>query len=121
MIYLAGFNDVPRQLYEAADIDGANVFQKVWFISLPMLTPQILFNVITLVIFSMQAFAEPYIMTGGGPNNSTLLYALYLYQRAFLDLDMGYASAMAWILFIIILALTMLFIWATRRLVVYDR
>lgn len=121
IIYLAGFNDIPRHLYEAAEIDGANIFQKMRYVTLPLLTPQIFFNVLTLIIFSMQAFTEPYIMTGGGPNNSTLLYSLYLYQRAFQDLDMGYASAMAWILFVIILGLTMVFIWATQRLVVYDR
>lgn len=121
LIYLAGMKDVPRHLYEAAAIDGGTAWQRFWYITLPLITPQMLFNVVTLLIFSMQAFAEPYIMTQGGPANATTLYALYLYQRAFQDLSMGYASAMAWILFMIVLALTLAFFRLSKRFVVYDR
>jgi len=121
LIYLAGLQDIPRHLYEAAEIDGANAFQRMRFVTLPLLTPQIFFNMVILIIFSMQAFAEPLIMTNGGPNKSTLLYSLYLYQRAFEDLSMGYASAMAWILFLVILVFTLLFVRLTSRFVVYDR
>ncbi len=121
LIYLAGLQDIPRHLYEAAEIDGANAFQRMRFVTLPLLTPQIFFNMVILIIFSMQAFDAPLIMTNGGPNRSTLLYSLYLYQRAFEDLSMGYASAMAWILFLIILVFTLLFVRLTSRFVVYDR
>lgn len=121
IVYLSGFNDIPRQLYEAADIDGASGMQKFRFITLPLLTPQIFFNIVTLIIFSFQAFSEPYIMTGGGPANSTLLYALNLYERAFSDYSMGYASALAWILFLIILALTLIIFRLLSKRVIYER
>lgn len=121
LIYLAGLNDIPRHLYEAAEIDGANPVRKLWHITLPLLTPQILFNVVTLLIFSMQAFTEPYVMTQGGPANATTLYALHLYNRAFQDLSMGYASAMAWLLFLIIFSLTLLLFRLSRRYVYYER
>ena len=121
LIYLAGVQDIPSSLYDAASIDGANSLQRLRHITLPLLTPQILYNVVILIIFSMQAFAEPHIMTRGGPANSTLLYSLYLYQRAFRDLSMGYASAMAWILFVIILVLTLLLLRSSRHWAIYDR
>ncbi len=121
VIYLAGLQDIPRHLYEAAEIDGANAWNRAIHVTVPLLTPQVLFNVITLLIFSFQAFAEPFIMTGGGPADSTLLYALNLYQRAFQDLKMGYASAMAWILFLLILTLTLLVFRMAQRWVVYER
>jgi multiple sugar transport system permease protein len=121
LIYLAGLEDIPSHLYEAAEIDGANGAQRMLHVTLPLLTPQILFNVITLMIGSLQAFAGPYIMTGGGPNNSTLLYGLHLYRRAFRDLSMGYASAMAWILLLLILALTLIMFRTSRRWVFYGR
>jgi multiple sugar transport system permease protein len=121
LIYLAGVEDIPRHLYEAAEIDGANAWRRMWHVTLPLLTPQLLFNVVTLLIFSMQEFAAPFIMTKGGPANSTLLYSLHLYRRAFLDLSMGYASAMAWILFVIIFALTLLLFRSSQRWVFYER
>ena len=121
VIYLAGLQDIPRHLYEAAEIDGANSWNRAIHITVPLLTPQVLFNVITMLIFTFQAFAEPFIMTGGGPAESTLLYALNLYQRAFQDLKMGYASAMAWILFLIILTLTLIVFRMAQRWVVYER
>ena len=121
LIYLAGLKDIPQHLYEAAEIDGAGPVQKMLNVTLPLLTPQMLFNVVTLLIFSMQAFTEPYIMTQGGPANATTLYALHLYNRAFQDLSMGYASAMAWLLFLIILVLTILLFTMSRRFVYYER
>lgn len=105
IIYLAGLQDIPMTLYESADIDGANFFQKVFHITIPMLRPVVLFNVVTLVINVFQWFAEPYIITEGGPNNATMFYSLYLYQNAFQFFKMGYASAMAWVLLIIALGL----------------
>ena len=105
VIYLAGLQDIPMTLYESADIDGANFFQKVFHITIPMLRPVVLFNVVTLVINVFQWFAEPYIITEGGPNNATMFYSLYLYQNAFQFFKMGYASAMAWVLLIIALGL----------------
>jgi multiple sugar transport system permease protein len=121
LIYLAGLQDIPIHLLEAAEIDGAGFLRRTLHITLPLLTPQILFNVITGTILALQEFSAPFVMTGGGPNNSTLMYGLYLYRRAFLDLRMGYASAMAWLLFIIILVLTILMLRLTQSRVSYSR
>jgi multiple sugar transport system permease protein len=95
-------------MYEAADIDGASFMQKVRHISIPLVSPVLYFNGIISVIGALQVFAQPYIMTGGGPARSTLTYAMRLYDNAFTFLRMGFASAMAWILFLIILGLTAL-------------
>lgn len=112
VIYLAGLQDIPVALYESASIDGANFLSKVKNITIPLLRPIILFNVVTLIINVLQWFAEPYIMTEGGPNNSTMFYSLYLYQNAFQFFKMGYASAMGWILLLIALGLVLiLFKW----------
>ncbi len=110
IIYLAGLQGIPRQLYEAAEIDGANIFQKFWNITLPMLSPVIFFNLIMSVVWSFQIFTQVYVMTQGqgGPADSTLVLVLYIYQKAFKFHQMGYASALAWILFIIILIATLL-------------
>ncbi|MCY4539496.1 MAG: sugar ABC transporter permease [Chloroflexi bacterium] len=121
IVYLSGFNDIPRSLYEAADIDGASGTQKFWRITLPLLSPQIFFNVVTLIIFSLQSFSEVYIMTQGGPANSTLLYAVNLYNRAFRDFAMGYASALAWIMFLLILGLTLIIFKFLSGKVIYER
>ena len=121
IVYLSGFNDIPSQLYEAADIDGASGLQKFWRITLPLLSPQIFFNVVTLIIFSLQSFSEVYIMTQGGPANSTLLYAVNLYNRAFEDYAMGYASALAWIMFLLILGLTLIIFKFLSGRVIYER
>jgi multiple sugar transport system permease protein len=121
VIYLAGLQDVPESLYEAAEIDGANALQRLWHITLPMLSPVIYFNVVMGIIGTFQVFAAPYIMTGGGPGRATLFYALALYNYAFGDLQMGYASAMAWVLFLVILGLTLLATRISRRWVQYER
>jgi multiple sugar transport system permease protein len=119
IIYLAGLQDVPRSLYESAEIDGANWFGQLRHVTLPMISSVIYFNMIMAIIASFQIFAQPYIMTGGGPQRATTFYTLYLYQVAFEDFRMGYASAMAWILFIIILFLTIMVTRASREQVYY--
>ena len=107
VIYLAALQDVPKSLYESAEIDGAGFFGKVRHVTLPMISPVIYFNLVMTIIASLQFFVIPYIITEGGPARSTYYYTLYLFDNAFRFLRMGYASAMAIILFIIIFALTM--------------
>ncbi|RYG19675.1 sugar ABC transporter permease, partial [bacterium] len=121
VIYLAGLKDVPAYLYEAATLDGAGPWRRLRYVTLPMLTPVIFFNVVMGVIGSFQAFTEAFVMTKGGPEGSTTFYALYLFQRAWSNLDMGYACAMAWILFVLIAAVTLLVFRTQRRWVNYDR
>jgi len=106
IIYLAGLKDIPEQLYEAARIDGANAWHRLRHVTLPMLTPVIFFNLVMGVIGAFQYFAQVYIMTQGGPEDSTRFYALYLFERAWRYLDMGYACAMAWVLFLVIMVVT---------------
>ncbi|WP_019006603.1 carbohydrate ABC transporter permease [Cohnella laeviribosi] len=115
IIYLAGLQGIPESLYEAAAIDGASAFGKVFHITIPMLRPVILFNVITGIIGTFQSFAEAFIITEGGPDGSTTFYSLYLYQNAFQYAKMGYASAMAWILLVIALAFTLLLFKVSNR------
>jgi len=120
IIYLAGLKDIPVTLYEAAMIDGAGLWQRTRHVTLPMLTPVIFFNLVMGVIHSFQYFTQAYIMTGGGPEESTMFYALYLFHRAWRYLDMGYASAMAWVLFIIVMVLTGLIFRTHHRWVHYG-
>jgi len=120
LIYLSGLKNVPKELYESADIDGANGFTKFFHITLPMITPLILYNLIMGVIGSLQYFTQAYVMTNGGPMNSTLFYALYLFQNAFQFLSFGYASAMAWILFIIIAIIVYILLKTSARWVFYG-
>jgi multiple sugar transport system permease protein len=121
VIYLAALQDVPVQLYEAAELDGARWFSKTRHITLPLLTPAIFFNIVTGLISSLQIFALPYVLTNGvgGPGRSTTFYAMHLYNCAFRYLRMGYACAMAWILFLMILALTIIIHLASRRHIYY--
>jgi multiple sugar transport system permease protein len=121
MIFLASLQEIPKDLYEAAEIDGASVWQKTWRITIPMITPTIYFNLIMGIISSFQAFAAVFILTRGGPANSTLVYIMYLYRKGVEFLEMGYASAMALILVGIILALTVLIMKTSDRWVNYDR
>jgi multiple sugar transport system permease protein len=111
IIFLAGLQGVPRQLYEAVDVDGGNAWHKLRNVTIPMVTPTILFNLILSIIAAMQTFTQAYVMTGGGPNNNSLFYVLYLYEKAFQQSQMGYASALAWLLFLIIAALSL---WVFR-------
>jgi multiple sugar transport system permease protein len=119
IIYLAGLQDIPNEMYESASIDGANLWQKFWGITLPLLTPSILFNMVFSIIMTFQSFTNVYIATNGGPLDATLFYVLYLYRQAFQNLAMGYASALAWILFLIVLALTMIIFATSGRWVFY--
>ncbi|MBI2842422.1 MAG: sugar ABC transporter permease [Armatimonadetes bacterium] len=120
IIYLAGLQSVPTQLYEAAEIDGAGSWTRFRTITLPMISPTIFFNLVMGVIGSFQVFTASFIMApGGGPGYSALFYVLYLYQKAFKYLQMGYASALAWILFVIILTLTLI-IFKTSKWVYYE-
>ena len=121
VIFLAGLQDVPVHLYEAADLDGASWWSKLRHVTLPMISPVLLFNGIMGIIGSLQFFAVPYIMTPNGqPARSAYFYAMYLYDNAFRYLRMGYASAMAWILFLLILALTLLSLRLASRYVHYE-
>ncbi|ALS29853.1 ABC transporter permease [Paenibacillus sp. 32O-W] len=120
LIYLAGLQGIPTELYEAAEIDGANRFRRFLNVTLPMLSPVIFFNLVMGIIGSLQVFTEGYVMTQGGPNNSTLFSVLYLYRQAFNYFSMGYASAMAWVLFLIILALTLLVFRSSPMWVFYE-
>lgn len=120
MIYLAGLKGIPRDLYEAAAIDGAVGWQRFRNVTLPMLSPVLFFNTIMALIASFQIFTQVFVMTGGGPGAATHFYVYYLYKKAF-DLGaMGYASAMAWILLLIVLALTGLIMRGTQRYVYYE-
>ena len=121
VIYLAGLKDIPLQLYEAATLDGAGAFQQMRRITLPMLSPVIFFNLVMGVIGSFQYFTQAYIMTGGGPEDSTLFYSLYLFNRAWRYMDMGYASAMAWILFFVIMIFTIVIFRSREKWVHYGR
>lgn len=106
VIFLAGLQDISRQLYEAIDVDGGNSFHKLMHITIPMISPTIFFNFIMGLINGFQVIVQPMMMTAGGPNNASLFYAMYLYREAFQFSRMGSACAIAWILFLIILTLT---------------
>ena len=121
VIYLAGLQDVPQQLYEAAELDGARWWARTRHVTLPMLSPVILFNTIMGIIGTLQVFTVPYIMfPNGTPARASYFYTMYLYDKAFRDLQMGYACAMGWVMFLIILALTRLSIKLSERHVHYE-
>ncbi len=121
VIYLAGLQDVPVALYEAADLDGARPWAKTWHITLPMISPVILFNVIMSIIGAIQVFAVPQVMfPGGSPARSTYMFAMYLYDNAFQFQRMGYASAMAWVMFAMILVMTLFSLKLSDKYVHYG-
>ena len=120
IIFLAGLQGIPLHLYEAAAIDGANHWRRFRHITIPMLTPTIFFVMVLGIIGSFQVFVQAFVMTDGGPADATLFYMLYLYRRAFAFQNMGYASAMAWILFVIILVLTIIQFGTARHWVYYE-
>jgi multiple sugar transport system permease protein len=120
VIYLAGLQGIPTELYEAAHIDGANSWQRLWSVTVPLMTPVLFFQLVVGMIGAFQVFTNPYVLTNGGPANATLFYVLYLYQNAFSFFKMGYASALAWILFLIALALTIVSFWSSSRWVYYE-
>ena len=120
IIYLAGLQGIPTDLYEAAKVDGARGWDQFWNITLPMMTPVLFFQLVVGVIAALQVFTQAFIMTNGGPNNSTLFLLLYMYQNAFNYWRMGYASALAWVLFIYILILTLILQFTSKRWVYYE-
>jgi multiple sugar transport system permease protein len=121
IIFLAGLRQIPRDLYEAAAVDGAGAWRQFWQITLPMLSPVIFFNLVLQMIHAFQSFTQSFVVSGGtgGPVDSTLLYTLYMYQEAFSHFRMGYASAMAWLLVLAIGTLTGLAFWSSKHWVHY--
>lgn len=120
VIYLAGLKGIPQVLYEAAEIDGGGAWAQFRYVTLPMLSPVIFFNVVLAIIGALQVFDSGWVMTRGGPNNATLFYMIYLYERAFEFVQMGYASALAWILFVIIMIITLLVVRSSAVWVYYE-
>jgi multiple sugar transport system permease protein len=120
IIWLAGLKSIPASLYEAAEVDGASTIQQFIHITIPQLTPYIFFNLIMGLIGTFQIFGQAFIMTQGGPVNSTLFFVYHLFNHAFRYGNMGYASAMAWVLFVIVLILTILQIKGSKRWVHYE-
>ncbi len=120
ILYLAAIQEVPRELYEAAEIDGAGPMRRIFHVTLPMISPILFFTLVMGLIGSFQYFTQAWIMTSGGPADSTLFYSLYLFNQAFLNFRMGYASAMAWLLFVIILIATALVFRTAARRVHYE-
>ena len=120
LIFLAALQDVPRSLYDAATVDGANAWQRFWHVTIPMCTPSILFVLLTAMIGAFQYFTLGWLLTQGGPNRSTEFYSMYLYRNAFTYFKMGYASALAWLLFILIVTCTILIFRTSARWVYYG-
>lgn len=121
VIYLAGLQDIPQELYEAAELDGAGVWSRTRHVTLPMLSPVIFFNLVMGIIGALKVFDTPYIMTpNGGTARATYFITMYLYDNAFLYLKMGYASAMAWVLLVLIVSLTAFVFWSSKRWVHYQ-
>ncbi len=120
VIFLAGLQNVPVEQYEAAQLDGASAWQRLVHITLPFMSPYFLFNAINGLILSFQYFLQPFVMTQGGPAESTTMYSVYLYQNAFQFYRMGYASAMGWLLFLIIAAFTFVLFKTSARRVYYG-
>ncbi len=122
IIFLAGLRQIPEMYYEAASIDGATKLRQFWSITIPMLTPIIFFNLVLQVIHAFQSFTQAFVVSGGtgGPADSTLFYTLYLYEQGFASLNMGYASAMAWLLLVIIAGLTAVNFFLSKFWVFYN-
>lgn len=120
VLYLAGLQEVPKELYEAAEIDGANAWRRTWHITLPAISPTLFFTLIMGFVGTLQYFTQAWVMTKGGPADSTLFYSLYLFNNAFTYFRMGYASAMAWVLFFVIVLCTIALFRGSRRFVHYQ-
>jgi multiple sugar transport system permease protein len=120
VVFLAGLQSIPHDLYEAIRVDGAGPLRRFWHVTLPMLSPVILFNLVIGIIISFQVFDIGWALTNGGPGNATLFYVLYIWRVAFQQFQMGYASALAWILFLIIVAVTVLIFRTARYWVHYE-
>jgi multiple sugar transport system permease protein len=120
VIFLAGLQGIPQSLYDAAEIDGAGPLSCFWHITVPMMTPTIFFSLILGLIGSFQMFTQAYVMTRGGPNNATLTYVMHIYNKGFNQFYFGYASALAWVLFLIILVFTLLILKSSTVWVYYE-
>jgi multiple sugar transport system permease protein len=120
VVYLAGLQGVPQELYEAAELDGARFWHRLKDVTIPMMSPVILFNTILGIVFAFQAFAQPLLITDGGPQNATLLYPLLLYRQAFIFFRMGYAASLAFVLFLIVLVITVFVFRTAGRRVYYE-
>ena len=120
VIYLAGLQGIPEVFYEAAEIDGAGRWAKLRHVTIPLMSPVIFFNLVMSIIGTFQVFTAGYLITDGGPQNATLFYVLYLYRNAFQYLEMGYAAALAWVLFFIIMGLTLLIFKYVGSLIYYE-
>lgn len=120
VLYLAALQGVPTSLYDAAKVDGANAWHRLRHVTLPMTSPVILFTFLTGLIGSFQVFTAGFLITNGGPNNASLFYVLYLYRVGWRYFKMGYASALGWVLFAIIMVLTLITLRASGRLVYYE-
>lgn len=120
IIFLAGLQGVPVHLYEAAEIDGANGWHRFWAVTLPQISPTLFFNLVLGIIASFQIFTSAFLMTGGGPEYATYFLVLYIYEEAFKALHMGRGAALAWILFVILMAFTLFQFWLSKRWVYYE-
>ncbi|MEV0222749.1 sugar ABC transporter permease [Streptomyces sp. NPDC050704] len=122
VIFLAGLKQVPKELYEAAEVDGAGPFKRFWSITLPMISPVLFFNVLLETIHSFQIFGSAYVVSNAtcGPADSTLVYTCYLYQKGFKEAQMGFASAMAWMLLLAVALVTVVLFWSQKRWVHYE-
>ena len=120
VIFLAGLQDIPRVYYEAMDIDGGNAWQKFRMITLPMVSSTIFFNLVMSIIGAMQVFGPAYIMTQGGPNRASMFYVYTLWREAFAYMNMGGAAAMAWVLFIVVILLTLVVFGTAKKWVYYE-
>jgi multiple sugar transport system permease protein len=120
VIFLAGIKGIPREFYEVAEIDGAGTWAKLFNVTLPLLTPTIFLNLVLGIIGAMQVFDIPFVMTEGGPNDATRTYMVHLYNRGWVQLQMGSASAMGWVLFLIIMAITLLVVRSSQAWVYYE-
>jgi multiple sugar transport system permease protein len=119
VVYLAGLQGIPTELYEAAEVDGATGWHRWWYVTLPLMTPILFYNLVMGLIGSLQVFTQGYLMTQGGPQNATLFYVLYLYRNAFEYFRLGYAAALSWILFFYVLVLTLLVFRSSSAWVFY--
>jgi oligogalacturonide transport system permease protein len=119
VIFLAALQNVPKSLYEAAEIDGAGPWQQFWRITVPLITPVIFFNLIMQTVHAFQEFNAPYAITEGGPLHSTYLLSLYIYDQTFKYFNLGYGAALSWVMFVLVAALSALAFWSSRYWVFY--
>jgi ABC-type sugar transport system permease subunit len=122
VVYLAGLQGVPQELYDAAALDGARFWRRLFDVTIPMTSPVILFNTLLGVVFAFQAFTQFFLLSNrvGSPHNSTLIYSLFLFRQAFISFRMGYAAALGWVLFIIVLIISLIGFGLSRRWVYYE-